>query len=382
MSRHLVDMKMIRESFLALILALVADSLAGILLNRSIGIFNAIPGLLMILPALLDMRGNVYGAQISRLSSKLHLGEISGMKDQKVKINIMASIALAFTVSYIMIGLTTGVFYLTKTIIIPVIVILAIVLTNHFLTSSILTPVAAYISVKSYEKNWNPDNIGVPLISAIGDFMVVFFMVFSAILILMLPTIGVYLLIMIWVVYTIFVFSKTLKNRMGKMIYRESFIILILVGLFELVTGTIWEDNKIALLLLILPPFQETLGNIGSVLSARLSSFIYLGYIEPGIIPRGKHFWRDVSSTFILTLIMSTIVAALGFIYTYSTRVVAMIFAAGVFGAVLLILISYYLTYLSIKLKIDPDNAVIPIITTLADIVGSGTMIILYYLFF
>jgi mgtE-like transporter len=371
---------MIRESFLALLLALVADTFAGILLNRSIGVFNAIPGLLMILPALLDMRGNVYGAQISRLSSKLHLGEITGMKDPKVKLNIIASVALAFTVSYIMIGLTAGVFYSTQDIIIPVFIILTIVLTNHFFTSSLLTPVAAYISVKSFEKNWNPDNIGVPLISAIGDFSVVFFMVFSALLVLWLPPHFRFALLGIWVIYTIYVFIKTLKNKEGRRIYRESFAVLILVGLFELVTGTLWEDNKIALLLLLLPPFQETLGNIGSVLSSRLSSHIYLGYIEPTIIPRGRHFASNVASTFILTLLMAVIVSALGFVYTREFSVVIMVFAAGMLAAILLILISYYLTYLAIKLKMDPDNAVIPIITTLADIIGSGSLIIFYYL--
>ena len=382
MSRHLVDMKMIRESFIALLMALIADSFAGMLLNRSIGIFNAIPGLLMILPALLDMRGNVYGAQISRLSSKLHLGEISGMKDKKVKINIISAIALAFTVSYIMIILTSGVFYFTKGIIIPVMIILTIILTNHFFTSSILTPVSAYIAVKSYEKKWNPDNIGVPIISAVGDFHVVFFMVFSALIVTWLPDILRYALLGVWVAYTLYVFFKTLKSHEGRRIYRESFIVLILVGLFELVTGTLWEDNKLPLLLLILPPFQETLGNIGSVLSARLSSFIYLGYIEPGIIPKGRRFLEDVVSTYVLAIIMASIVAALGFFYTMNFMVVVMIFIAGMLAATLLILISYYLTYLSIKLKMDPDNAVIPIITTLADIVGSGTMIFLYYIFF
>ncbi len=382
MNRHLIDMKMIRQSFMALILALVADSFAGILLNKSISVFNAIPGLLMILPALLDMRGNVYGAQISRLSSKLHLGEIKSVKDKKVKINIISSIALAFTVSYIMILLTSGVFYLTKQVVIPILLILTIVLTNHFFTSSILTPFAAFLSVKSFQKKWNPDNIGVPLISAVGDFLVVFFMVFSAILVLWLPWGMRYGLLGLWIGYTIYIFMKTLKSKEGKRIYKESFIVLILVGLFELVTGSLWEANKIAFLLLLLPPFQETLGNIGSVLSARLSSFIYLGYIEPRIVPRGEHFWRDVVSTFVLTLIMSSIVAGLGYFYSSNLIAIGMVFIAGIIAATLLILISYYLTYISIKLKMDPDNAVIPIITTLADIIGSGTMIALYYVFF
>ncbi len=382
MSHHLVDVKMIRESFIALFLALIADSFAGVLLNRSIWVFNAIPGLLMILPALLDMRGNIYGAQISRLSSKLHLGEIKGMKDEEVRINIVASIALAFTVSYIMIFLTGGAFYLFNGIIISLFIILTIVLTNHFFTSSILTPVAAYLSVKSYEKKWNPDNIGVPLMSAIGDFMVVFFLILSTLLILWLPSILRYILLSIWISYTVYIFYKTTKTREGKRIYRESFTVLIIVGMLELVTGGMWEGYKIAILLLILPPFQETIGNIGSVLSARLSSFIYLGYIEPGFVPHGEHFWRDVVSTFILTIIMSSIVAGLAFFYAFDFRIVWVIFIAGLLAATLLIIISYYLTYFSIKLKIDPDNTVIPIITTLADIIGSGSVILLYMLIF
>ena len=382
MSHHLVDVKMVRESFIALFLALIADSFAGVLLNRSIWVFNAIPGLLMILPALLDMRGNIYGAQISRLSSKLHLGEIKGMKDEEVRINIVASIALAFTVSYVVILLMWGAFYITTGVLIFILLILTIVLTSNFFTSSILTPVAAYISVKSYEKKWNPDNIGVPLISAIGDFMVVFFMIFSALLILWMPHFLIYVLLLTWLFYTFYIFLKTIKSTEGKRIYRESFVVLIIVGMLELVTGGMWEGYKIAILLLILPPFQETIGNIGSVLSARLSSFIYLGYIEPGFVPHGEHFWRDVVSTFILTIIMSSIVAGLAFFYAMDFRIVWVIFIAGLIAATLLIIISYYLTYFSIKLKIDPDNTVIPIITTLADIIGSGSVILFYMLIF
>jgi len=45
-------------------------------------------------------------------------------------------------------------------------------------------------------------------------------------------------------------------------------------------------------------------------------------------------------------------------------------------------MLSYYLTIGSLKIKLDPDNVVVPVITTSADIIGTISIIFAYYLIF
>jgi len=377
-------MKLIRESFSALILALIADSIAGYIMNRYVEIFVLIPGLLMLIPAHLDMRGNVYGAFISRLSSKLHLGEIKDIHEEKVKIGIYTAKILAYSAALI-VGVIAGVFaYISTGNGFYVLFIPAIILVTHLFTTSILTPITAYIGVKTYQRGWNPDNVGVPLISSMGDLVSVFFIIFVGYLLLYifhLPLLVAAITVVI-LVYVGFITHKVFRDMEGRRVYFQSLPVLLIVALLELITGGMWEANKIGLILLILPPTLETLGNIGSVYSSRLSSFIYLGFLEPTVIPHGHHFKRELTSIFVLAVIIYSLISLFVFLVTWNMRAIAMIWSSAFISLILLLLISYYLTVGSLKMKLDPDNVVVPVITTLADIIGTSTILFVYYLLF
>ena len=382
--RRLLDTRMIRESLAALLLALVADSIAGYVMNRNLSVFVAIPGLLMVLPALIDMRGNIYGAFISRLSSKLHLGEIKSMKDKEVKEGIHASQFLAFSMALV-VGLFAGIYaFYGSGNAFYILLIPAVILLTHVFTTSILTPTAAYLSVKTYEKGWNPDNVGVPLISSIGDLTSVSFLIMSAIFLvyyIIHPTL-ISIIAAVILGYVVYLGYRSLKSKNGKKVIVQSAPVLMLVAFMELITGGLWEANKIGIILLILPAVLETLGNIGSVFSSRLSSFIYLGMIEPKIVPQGKNFYREVLSIAVLSLIIYTLIAIFVFIVTNSIKGIFLVFGASFLSVVSIILLAYYITVLSLKMKLDPDNIVIPLITTLADIIGTVSIVFVYFLIF
>ena len=384
MSRHLVDIKMIRESLSAMILALIADSIAGYIMDRSVAVFVAIPGLLMMIPALIDMRGNIYGAFISRLSSALHLGEVKNIKDRRVKEDIITTKSLAYS-SAITIGIIVGAWIsFTMDNYFYLLFLPSIILVTHLFTASILTPLTAYIGVKTYQKGWNPDNVGVPLISSAGDLVSVFFIILTALALLEIKNypflLGIIVLSLL--LYVGLLIRGTFKDgRTGK-IYIQSMPVLISIALLELLTGSMWEANKIAILLLVLPPINESLGNIGSVFSSRLSSFIYLGLVEPEIIPKGRHFLREVVSLFILSAIVFSIISLFAISVSFDIRILPVIWLSAAISVVILLILAYYLTVGSLKLKLDPDNIVVPVITTLADVIGSAMIILSYMLLF
>ncbi len=383
MSRHL-DMRLIRESLMALIIALVADSFAGYIMNQSVGVFVAVPGLLMMLPALIDMRGNIYGAFISRLSSSLHLGEVESLRDEKVRTGIITTKSLAYSAALVVGGVVGFIIYLNTGEPFYMIFLPSIILVTHLFTASVLTPLTAYIGVKTYQKGWNPDNVGVPLISSVGDVVSVGFIVLTAIFLLGISKYHTIFFIIILAIlgYVCFLVVRTLKTHDGKRVYFQSMPILVGIALLELLTGSLWESNKIAIILLILPPMLETLGNLSSIFSSRLSSFLYLGLVEPSVVPRGKHMHRELLSIFALTILIYSLISAFVFLISFDIRAVMMVWISALLSIILLLLIAYYLTIGSLKFNMDPDNVVVPVITTLADIVGTSAIVFSYYLIF
>ena len=64
------------EGLPALVLSSFGGIIAGIILGGMKAEIQAVPGLLVLIPALLAIRGNVYGSLGARLSTGLHQGLI------------------------------------------------------------------------------------------------------------------------------------------------------------------------------------------------------------------------------------------------------------------------------------------------------------------
>ena len=131
-------------------------------------------------------------------------------------------------------------------------------------------------------------------------------------------------------------------------------------------------------LLTLLPLFSGESGSIISVLSARLSSGLHYGLIEPLKRPTGNTI-HNFLICYILAIVMFPFI---GFIAENSTNILG---SAGV-GFVNIILISlisglilvsimifvvYYVSITSYNKDIDPDNIVIPISTSMTDAISS-----------
>src|SRR3989338_3592363 len=90
-----------REIFAAQMVSIFGGLIAGILLAIYTDKILLIPGMLILLPGLLEMRGNISGSFASRLSSGLFLGIIKPNKfnTKIIKGNLLASFLLAILVS-------------------------------------------------------------------------------------------------------------------------------------------------------------------------------------------------------------------------------------------------------------------------------------------
>src|SRR5438270_10609951 len=95
------DAASVRQGLAALLVSSGGDLLAGLTLGAITGTLQDLPGLLVLVPAAIGMRGNVFGALGSRLGTAIHEGtfRLSRRADTVVGQNVLASMALTLSIS-------------------------------------------------------------------------------------------------------------------------------------------------------------------------------------------------------------------------------------------------------------------------------------------
>lgn len=131
-----------------------------------------LPGLIVMIPPLLDLRGNINGALASRLGTALHTGVIAPRlsMSKELKINIVSSLILSFLASVTIGVLSFGVNALTGAKTIGIITMVTIAVIAGFTSGVILAVLTVFVAVVSYARGWDPDNVTAPLMATIGDF--------------------------------------------------------------------------------------------------------------------------------------------------------------------------------------------------------------------
>src|SRR5687768_8396158 len=83
----------LRQGFAALLVAALASVVAGVTLGAIDHRLEALPGLLVLVPAAIGMRGNVFGALGSRLGTAIHTGTfaLSRRPETVVGQNVLAA---------------------------------------------------------------------------------------------------------------------------------------------------------------------------------------------------------------------------------------------------------------------------------------------------
>jgi len=168
-----------RKDFLEIFSGELIAVTGGLIAGLSLAIFKnkllLIPGLFILLPGFLEMRGNISGSLAARIGSALHLGTLSADSKYNNKIivkNILASFLLVIFVSLVLGSLAyiaTLLFFHIKFIEIIYISLFAAILSNV-----VLLPLTIRTSLWLYKKGHDPDNIMGPYITTVGDVVSIF----------------------------------------------------------------------------------------------------------------------------------------------------------------------------------------------------------------
>ena len=172
-------------------------------------------------------------------------------------------------------------------------------------------------------------------------------------------------------------------------IYKESIPVLTLTAAISIFSGFFLNNNEDVFkflpgLLIIIPSFIAINGNISSVMTSRLSSALHMGLIKPNF--RRTHLlMRNFYSMIFISLVSFPIIGIiagalntmLGGGAAYFTIFPLITFAAGMTTVLILIFVSMLFSYLTYRRGLDPDNVVIPLLTTIGDLVGISVLLII-----
>ncbi len=161
--------KNFREIFTSEMVSLLGGLFAGTMLAIYTDKLLLIPGMLLLLPGFLEMRGNISGTLASRLSSGLFLDVIKPNRPSRriVRGNLLASFFLAIVAS-LALGIIGFVFnYFVLGVFYPRIILLPLI--AGIIANAIEIALTFSATFYFFRKGHDPNNIMGPFITTTGD---------------------------------------------------------------------------------------------------------------------------------------------------------------------------------------------------------------------
>ncbi|MGH2725188.1 MAG: magnesium transporter [Actinomycetota bacterium] len=384
------ERRTILHGFVALVFASFTSLVAGVALGSITGTLEALPGLMVMVPAAIGMRGNIFGAVGSRLGTSVHAGlyEPSRRREGVLYQNIYAATVLTLAVSLVLAVLAKALsvaFGVTSISIIEFVVISAV---GGILSSLVVGALTVLLSAQAYRRGWDLDSVAAPLVTAAGDMVTIpalFLATFLVRIRWVTPTIAG---LAIGVSVAVLIRGLLTDLPVARRVLRQSLAILSVAATVDIFAGLVVEARldhfvRFPALLVLIPPFLENAGSLGGILSSRLASKLHLGAMSPRGRPEGV---AVLDGTIILVFALLTFPLS-GLAAQTAARLVGLaspgVFAmigvsmlAGAMATVLAMLVAYYTAVATFRRGLDPDNYGIPMITSSMDFAGVICLVI------
>jgi len=377
--------------FVALVLSSGGDLLAGLTLGAITGTLEALPGLLVLVPAAIGMRGNIFGGLGSRFSTAIHTGtfRLSRRLDTLVGQNVVASLALSLSISLVLAVLAKAVsvaFGVANSISIVDFVVISVV--GGMLSSVVVLIVVIVVTTTCVRFDLDLDNVSTPIVTAAGDVVTLPGLFLATYLVGIAWFTPAVALICVAAGLVALVVGLRARLPILRNIVRESVPVLAIAGAVDVIAGITIEKRIESFLvypalLVLVPSFLEDAGALGGILSARIATKLHLGTMDLSRSP-----WRAAGEdillvfayalpTFLLLGVSADVVAALFDLTSPGAlEMIGVSLLAGTFATTAAVLVGYYGAVATYRLGLDPDNHGIPLVTSSMDLVGAFALVL------
>ncbi|MEM4623756.1 MAG: magnesium transporter [Desulfurococcaceae archaeon] len=365
----------IKKWLTPLITLAVAEVLAGLVLRFNVDLLVAYPVLLVLIPGLMDLRGDVYGAIGYRLTKALHLGLTSpSLRSRFNMVNALLGyvVSTVATVNLSFIGLALSI--LTGLEAPDLISLLFISLFSTFIVYIMLTPIITTSTIVMFKHGHDPSSFVATIVTGIGDFTTPAILLIMAYLHQELSHL-VKLLVTVVIIALAIVFAAFIIREKESRNLVENTVSSIIAS-----TGSSFGGFALALstqlisrspeILGVLPAFNAVIGAAMGYLGSALNIDLHIEAEVPV-----KSYYEESAVGFIATYFSIMLALTLSSTplvvdYVKLARIIGVVTASCFSVYVLSMLITYLLTTLTFKHGWDPDNVVFPVMTTFVDLIG------------
>ena len=285
-ARSSIDLKLMTEAIPSLMFAVVGLSLAGTLLDQiqHWDVFLDVSELIMLVPVLLNLKGNLEMNMAARLSTAANLGTLD---NGQIRNSILFGNLQLMQIQGITVGLIAGFVSLIVGMIFhsrynskdEILLILACSIWSASLASFLLGSLMCGIVVVSRKFHINPDNISTPLAASLGDLttlgilaaLAMGFRHASSPLLVQGFSIVIALLSVPWWVY------KLRQNRFVADVLMQGWVPLLISMAMSNMTGLVLERyiDQYKPMALLCPILNGLVGNFGAIYTSRIATSLH-----------------------------------------------------------------------------------------------------------
>lgn len=396
--------KGVRNTLTAEMVSVTVGLVAGIGLAKATDRFAVVPGILVMVPTMLGMSNDIDGTLAARLGSALHTGvieprftynrELFNIIAASFLISLSESISVGILAHLLCVITGLGTAGLSR--------LVFVALVGGFIGEVISIPITTFFSIFLFSRGIDPDSVMGPILTSYGDILTVTGLYVATLLIdgkSVLRLVNDYMTIALISLFFLGLLYATRRRPRQvdrekspslydvRKIIRESLPMIITLLAVTAPAGLFLGFFRESLfaspsLLLLLPPLNDMAGDFGCILCSRISSALYTGRIQPSF--KGNSVLKEELITIFLVGVASSAYlgpashVVSGMLSLESVGLIPLLGITLLTGTMLIpfeILVSLAASFISFSKGVDPDNVTIPIVTDVADVVGTGFLI-------
>jgi mgtE-like transporter len=382
----------VRAGFVAHLLATTTGLFAGLILGSITGTLEELPGLLVLVPAAVGLRGNVFGSLGSRLGTLVATGEfrLSRRLDTEVGQNLAASVALSLGLSLLLALVAKGIAEAFGIDAMGLGDFVVVSVFGALIPTAVVMAITVGIAALGVRREWDVDNVSVPVVTAAGDVITLPSLFLATYLVIDVPDGVIAVLAVLAAVLGVGVLVAALRTHLPALrrIVRESVPFLLEAAVVSTLAGITIQSRLGTLaaepaLLIVIPPLLSLSGSLAGILSARVATKLHLGVVDPSRLSL-RAVAEDVTLVFAIALpiflILGLAADVLAIVVDLGTpgaaEMVGLMLLAGIMATIASCVIAYGAALVTYRLGWDPDNNGVPVVSSASDFLGAASLMV------
>jgi mgtE-like transporter len=384
------EQRTLRQGLVALALSTLAGFVAGLTLAHITGTLQELPGLIVLIPAAVGMKGTIFGA----IGARLGTANVAGLLEPTLRPgtvlqrNVYVAVVTTFSSALWLAVLSVLASAAFGEPSISLWRMATVSIVGGAIGSALILMITLALSVLSFRRGWDLDSVSTPMVTALGD-MTTLPSLFLATYLLRSDLVAVpAAVISIAVAVYAAIRSYTVADRVIRRIVVEMTAVILLTPILDILAGTLLRARQeqlvaVPVLLALIPPFVSQAGALGGIFTSRTASKLQIGVMTARGLPEIPAL-VDASIVSALSIAVFATVGVVAYALGVATDLVGMpSFPALVGGTVLAGLIvtpitlvaGYYLAIGTFRFGLDPDDQSVPIITSVMDLAGVAVLL-------